>query len=90
MSNQCRIDVKSMPNSPVRRGGRRGGFEGGVWGACAKKTPHKYRIFITLEKGTFVFQKSLSETPLKPDRVSFCTPNIGLARLLLFFEVTLA
>ena len=29
MSNQCRIDVESMPNRPVRRGGR-GRFEGGV------------------------------------------------------------
>ena len=32
--------------------------------------------FKSLEKGKFVFQKSLSETPSKPDRVSFCTPNI--------------
>ena len=34
MSNQCRIDGTSMPNRPFRRGGR-GGFEGGVRGACA-------------------------------------------------------
>ena len=32
--NRCRIDVKSMPNRPLRRGGR-GGFEGGVRGPCA-------------------------------------------------------
>ena len=32
--DQCRFDVTSMPNRPLRRGGR-GGFEGGVWGACA-------------------------------------------------------
>ena len=37
------------------------------------------RIFISLEEGKFVFQKSLSETPFKPDRVSFCTPNFHLA-----------
>ena len=30
-------------------------------------------LFISLEKGRFVFQKSLSETPFKLDRVSFCT-----------------
>ena len=29
MSNQCRIDVESMPTRPLRREGR-GGFEGGV------------------------------------------------------------
>ena len=34
MSDQCRIDVESMPSRPLRRGGR-GGFEGGVRGACA-------------------------------------------------------
>ena len=27
------------------------------------------------KKGKVVFQKSLSETPFKPDRVSSCTPN---------------
>ena len=32
-------------------------------------------MFISLETGKFVFQKSLSETPFKQDRVSFCTPN---------------
>ena len=32
--NRCRIDVESMPNRPPRKGGR-GGFEGGVRGACA-------------------------------------------------------
>ena len=37
--------------------------------------PLSYRIFISLEKGEFVFQKSLSETQFKPDRVSCCTPN---------------
>ena len=31
------------------------------------------RTFISLEKGKLVFQKFLSETPFKPDRVSFCT-----------------
>ena len=35
------------------------------------------RTFISLEKGKFVFQKSLSETPFKPDRVSFCTPDFS-------------
>ena len=30
---RCRINVKSMPNRPLRRGGR-GGFEGGVRGLC--------------------------------------------------------
>ena len=33
-------------------------------------------MIISLEKGKYVFQKSLSETPFKPDRVSFCTPKI--------------
>ena len=33
-------------------------------------------MFRSLEKGKFVFQKSLSESSFKPDRVSFCTPNI--------------
>ena len=32
--NRCRINVESMLNRPLRRGGR-GGFEGGAWGACA-------------------------------------------------------
>ena len=32
--NRCRINVESMPNRPLTRGGR-GGFEGGVWGGCA-------------------------------------------------------
>ena len=34
--NWYRIDVESMPNRPLSRGGR-GRFEGGVRGACAKK-----------------------------------------------------
>ena len=34
--------------------------------------------FISLEKGKFVFQKSLSETPFKPDRVSFCTRKMKI------------
>ena len=32
MSNQCQIDVESMPNQPLRRG-RRGGFEDEVGGS---------------------------------------------------------
>ena len=36
----------------------------------------RYRIFISLEKGKFVFQKSLSESPCKPDRVSFFALSI--------------
>ena len=35
MSNQCQIDVESMPNRPLGGGRGRGGFEGGVRGACA-------------------------------------------------------
>ena len=38
MSKQCRIDVESMANRPLRRGGR-GGFEGGVWGALCLINP---------------------------------------------------
>ena len=34
MSNQCQIDVESMPNRPLRKGGL-GGFEAAVRGACA-------------------------------------------------------
>ena len=37
----------------------------------------RFRTFISLRKGKFVFQKSLSETPFKLDRLSFCTPNSG-------------
>ena len=33
-------------------------------------------IYKTFES-RFVFEKYLSETPLKPDRVSFCTPKMG-------------
>ena len=33
-----------MPNRPLRRGGQ-GGFEGGVRGACASATPHKFNNF---------------------------------------------
>ena len=43
------------------------------WAFCKQFSPPKYRPFISLEKGKFVFQKSLSETPFKPDRASFCT-----------------
>ena len=43
---------------------------------CKQFSPLRYGTFISLEKGKFVFQKSLSETPFKPDRVSFCTPNL--------------
>ena len=40
--------------------------------------PLRYRTFISPEKGNFVIQKTLSETPFKPDRVSFCTlKNLG-------------
>ena len=38
--------------------------------------PLRLRIFIGLEKGKSVFQKCLPEIPFKPDRVSFCTPNM--------------
>ena len=36
MSNQCRIDVESMPNRPLKRGGR-GGFEAEVRGSVPNK-----------------------------------------------------
>ena len=39
--NRCRINVESMPNRPLRRGGR-GGFKG-VRGACAYNQPHNFR-----------------------------------------------
>ena len=38
MSNQCRIDVKSMRNRPLTRA-RRGGFEGGVGGGLCLISP---------------------------------------------------
>ena len=38
-------------------------------------SPLRYRSFISLEKANLSFKRSLSETPFKPDRVSFCTPN---------------
>ena len=38
--------------------------------------------FVSLEKGKFVFQKSLSKTPLKPDRDSFCTPKTILFKII--------
>ena len=37
--NRYRINVEPMPNRPQRWGGR-GGFEGGVRGACAYNKPH--------------------------------------------------
>ena len=43
---------------------------------CKPFSPLNYRTFRSLEKGKFVFQKSFSETPFKPDQVSFCTPNL--------------
>ena len=42
---------------------------------CKHFSPLRCRAFISLEKGKLVFQKCLSETPFKPDRVSFCTPQ---------------
>ena len=48
------------------------------WAVCKQFSPLRCRIFISLKKGKFVCQTSLSErteTPFKPDRVSFCTPN---------------
>ena len=59
----------------------RGCLQGG-WGGAkdffgGAETPTK--TFISLEKGKFDFQKSLSETPFKPDGVSFCTPNFTRA-----------
>ena len=45
-------------------------------GVCKQFSPLRYRMFISLEKDKFVFQTSLSETPFKPDRVSFCTSKI--------------
>ena len=48
------------------------------WAFCKQFSPLRYRTLISLEKGKFVFQKSLSETPFKPDQVSFCTPNFLL------------
>ena len=36
------------------------------WSLCKQMSPLRARIFRSLEKGKFVFQKSLSKTPLKP------------------------
>ena len=36
-----------MPNRPLRRGGR-GGFEGGVRGACAYTKPHNSSHFVPI------------------------------------------
>ena len=47
------------------------------WAVCKQISLLWFRSFRSLEKGNFVFQKCLSETPFKPDRVSFCTPNIS-------------
>ena len=41
------------------------------WAFCKQSSPLRKRIFIGLDKKA----KSLSETPFKPDRVSFCTPS---------------
>ena len=38
-------------------------------------SPLRYRTFISLKKQANLSSKFLSKTPLKPDRVSFCTPN---------------
>ena len=42
---------------------------------CEQFSRLRYRTFVSLEKGKFVFQKSLSETPFRLDRVSFALPN---------------
>ena len=42
---------------------------------CKQFPPLRYRTFRSLEKGKFDLKSSLSETPFKPDRVSFCTPK---------------
>ena len=41
--NRCRIDVKSMPNRPLRRGGR-GGFKGGVRGGLCLNPSQSLRV----------------------------------------------
>ena len=48
---------------------------------CKQFSPLRYGSFTSLETGKFVSQKSLSETPFKPDRVSFCTPKNYMQRI---------
>ena len=51
MSNQCRIDVKSMSNRALRREGR-GGFEGGVRGGSVPNKPLTILgVFAGVERG---------------------------------------
>ena len=58
MSNQCRIDVESMPNRPLRSGGR-GGFKSEVEGVCVCVVPNKPLTILTWGVGVaeIVFRK---------------------------------
>ena len=49
-SNQCPIDVESMPNRPLRKGGR-GGLEGGFQGGSVPNKPLT-RIVCVLQLAT--------------------------------------
>ena len=70
--------LRSGKTDPVQFTGRfkQGPFCLKKWVFCKQFSLLRYRIFRSFRKGKFVFQKSLSETPFKPDRVSFCTPKI--------------
>ena len=73
------LDRSSSGVEKLTRSSSKGAFQQGPfclqkWAFCKQLSPLRYRTFISL--GKFVFQKSLSETPFKPDQVSFCTPNI--------------
>ena len=76
--------VRSGKTDPVQfnRAFQIGPFWLVKWAFCKQFSPLRYRIFRSLEKGKFVFQTSLSETPFKPDRVSFCTPNFDMTTLI--------
>ena len=73
----CKTQVRSGKTDPVQFKWvfKQGPFCIKKWAFCKQMSPLRYRTFRSLEKGKCVFQKSLSETPFKPDRVSFRTPN---------------
>ena len=55
-------------------------------GVCKQFSPFRYRTFISLERGKFVFQESLSGTPFKTGPGQFFALPIGLVKLSLGFS----
>ena len=72
--------IRSGKTDPVQFKGfflNRALFACKKWAFCKQFSPLRYRTFISLKKGKFVFQKSLSETPFKPDGSVFALPILA-------------